>query len=558
MAITGWEMADLVREVCHDMGTGPLVLGGALAGYREFAGAVSAGARFPYAIVGVTDPDQWETGIGTLDGEGRLVREALASSAGGAAVDFAAGEKRVGLALHAGWADAVEGHGHGIGAVEGLGEALGGKQAASATLSALSGVATAAFGRGALGAGDAAAFRAYIGAGTSSSAGTVTSVAMSGGTTGLSVSGGPVTGAGTLTLGGTLGIAHGGTGATSAAAARTALGLGGCATLNVGTAAGTVAAGDDGRIAGAGQLAVANSWTQRNSFQGVTVGSSAAYQVNGAVSACQINGTSNSGASNTIIRWTADANGPVLQLVKSRSGTMGGAAPVAANDSLGNITFGGDDGTILALGPRITGFASEAWSSSARGSEILMFAVAGGSTSQTLAARIAADNVRPGIDNAIGLGTASQRWKEIFAATGAINTSDARMKREIAALPDPLLDAWGDVAWRAFRFEDAWVAKGAAARRHAGLVAQQVRDAIDARLGEGTAVRWGLLCHDDWPATVEVRDETGALVQEAWPAGERWGLRYEECLAVEAAWQRRRMDRIEARLAALEGGGDAG
>ncbi len=45
--------------------------------------------------------------------------------------------------------------------------------------------------------------------------GTVTSVAASGGTTGLTFSGSPITTSGTLTLGGTLGVANGGTGATS-------------------------------------------------------------------------------------------------------------------------------------------------------------------------------------------------------------------------------------------------------------------------------------------------------------------------------------------------------
>jgi hypothetical protein len=45
--------------------------------------------------------------------------------------------------------------------------------------------------------------------------GTVTSVAASGGTTGLTFSGSPITTSGTLTLGGTLGVANGGTGATT-------------------------------------------------------------------------------------------------------------------------------------------------------------------------------------------------------------------------------------------------------------------------------------------------------------------------------------------------------
>jgi hypothetical protein len=45
--------------------------------------------------------------------------------------------------------------------------------------------------------------------------GTVTSVAVSGGTTGLTTSGGPITGSGTITIAGTLAVANGGTGVTS-------------------------------------------------------------------------------------------------------------------------------------------------------------------------------------------------------------------------------------------------------------------------------------------------------------------------------------------------------
>lgn len=46
-------------------------------------------------------------------------------------------------------------------------------------------------------------------------AGTVTSVDVSGGTTGLTTSGGPITSSGTITLAGTLGVANGGTGVTT-------------------------------------------------------------------------------------------------------------------------------------------------------------------------------------------------------------------------------------------------------------------------------------------------------------------------------------------------------
>lgn len=64
------------------------------------------------------------------------------------------------------------------------------------------------------------------GAGTITLASTalVSSVDVSGGTTGLTTSGGPITGSGTITLAGTLGVGNGGTGSGTAGGARTSLG----------------------------------------------------------------------------------------------------------------------------------------------------------------------------------------------------------------------------------------------------------------------------------------------------------------------------------------------
>jgi len=60
---------------------------------------------------------------------------------------------------------------------------------------------------------------------TVASTGTVTSINVSGGTTGLTTTGGPVTTSGTITLDGTLEVDNGGTGATTASGARANLGL---------------------------------------------------------------------------------------------------------------------------------------------------------------------------------------------------------------------------------------------------------------------------------------------------------------------------------------------
>jgi hypothetical protein len=89
-----------------------------------------------------------------------------------------------------------------------------------------------------------------------SGTGTVTSVDASGGSTGLTLTGGPIVSAGTITLGGTLALASGGTGATTASGARGALGLGSAAQLNAGSAGG-VATLDGGGTVPVAQLPAA-------------------------------------------------------------------------------------------------------------------------------------------------------------------------------------------------------------------------------------------------------------------------------------------------------------
>lgn len=169
--------------------------------------------------------------------------------------------------------------------------------------------------------------------------------------------------------------------------------------------------------------------------------------------------------------------------------------------------------------------------------------------------------IRPGLDNAQSLGSAAYRFSTVFAGTGAINTSDAREKQDIEAIPVAWLDAWGAVQWSRFRFRDAVAEKGDAARWHAGLIAQAVREAFAAKGLDAVAI--GLICHDRWGAEPAIKaraavvDDLGEVVVQARPArlarsaGDRWGLRYEECFAIEAAYQRRRLDAIEKRLLSL-------
>ena len=142
------------------------------------------------------------------------------------------------------------------------------------------------------------------------------------------------------------------------------------------------------------------------------------------------------------------------------------------------------------------------------------------------------NHFKPGTNNLQNLGTAALRWKEVFAGVGTINTSDRNAKTEIEAIPDEWLDAWGDVQWVRFKFKDG------GKRWHTGLVAQQIEEAFAARGLD--AFELGLLCFDEWD---DEFDEDG---KQTIVAGSSYGIRYSEAEAMEAAYQRRRLDRLEA------------
>lgn len=159
MAVPQYVFAELVRESCTATGTGVLALGGALPGHRRFADAVPAGATFCYTVAGVTDPAQWECGVGQINAQGRLVRSAVsASSNGNAPVDFGAGLKTVALTVGAGWLSAVT-QPPVIADVTGLQAAIDGKLALAATSTlgrSLVAAATSAEVRGLAGVGSMA------------------------------------------------------------------------------------------------------------------------------------------------------------------------------------------------------------------------------------------------------------------------------------------------------------------------------------------------------------------------------------------------------------------
>ena len=157
--------------------------------------------------------------------------------------------------------------------------------------------------------------------------------------------------------------------------------------------------------------------------------------------------------------------------------------------------------------------------------------------------------VRSFADAVHNLGSAAQRWNTVYASTGTINTSDEREKADISPIPDEWLDAWGEVEWCRFRFRDG-------DRWHVGLVAQRVHAAFKRRGIDAFEI--GLLCFDKWKAVrarkakLNRAGEVLRPVREATPAGDRWGLRYDECQALEAAWQRREIARLRELVTATQ------
>lgn len=278
--------------------------------------------------------------------------------------------------------------------------------------------------------------------------------------------------------------------------------------------------------------------------------------------------------------WTGSSWTATPSAITVTNTLAGGYDPVF----IGRMTdSGGTSKNAFAIGAAGTG----AWTAGNDASQIADMYIASRNGSGGITERVritSSGHILAGVDNTQTLGSASKRWSVVFAGTSAINTSDKDEKTDIGDIPDAWLDAWADARWVRFKMIDG-------VRWHVGLVAQQVHAAFAAH--EVDAFEIGLCCYDAWEEEREPIFETvtrtrntshteyvAAGVNEQGqtlftahevegseeyqesidtgettvtkPAGDLWGLRYDECEAIEAAYQRREMGRMAARLAALE------
>jgi hypothetical protein len=101
-------VADRIQESSTSTGTGAFTLAGAGTGFRAFSAVCSTGDTLYYLIEALdangNPSGDWEGGLGTYSAANTLTRTTpAASSNAGAAVDFAAGTKRVSLDATAGY-----------------------------------------------------------------------------------------------------------------------------------------------------------------------------------------------------------------------------------------------------------------------------------------------------------------------------------------------------------------------------------------------------------------------------------------------------------------------
>lgn len=175
------------------------------------------------------------------------------------------------------------------------------------------------------------------------------------------------------------------------------------------------------------------------------------------------------------------------------------------------------------------------------------------------------DSVIP--SKVIDLGSSTFQWKDAYLTNSPIVSSDRRLKQDFAAVPEAVFKAWSAVNFQVYRFKEAVQTKGdAAARKHVGLVAQDIIEAFEEH--GLSAFDYGIVCHDEWEDQYvdekvvdaeAVFDEEGNLVTPEMAhvnhrlvktAGDIYTVRYEEALALEAAYQRWKLSKIEAALAA--------
>lgn len=281
-------------------------------------------------------------------------------------------------------------------------------------------------------------------------------------------------------------VAHGGTGGTTAAEARTGLGLANHEKV-------AVDAGGNATVTGSGTFG-GGLRTGANAGIGVD---NTGWTTPGAV---QIGGSGTvSGDTNSLIMSEGIVGTPYAGFGAKYATT--GDQPICFVVSKGaNAAFKwriGDAGTVGNYIPTLADYMALDKS----GLTVTGSGTFGG-------------NVLPTADNTLTCGTAPNRWKEVFAGNNVINTSDARVKTAPRKMTDAEIAAAVALSENVgiFQYLDAVAEKGEAAREHVGMTVQSAIAIMEAHGLDPH--RYGFICHDEWPEeTAEAEDPAGDIVR---------------------------------------------
>lgn len=163
--------------------------------------------------------------------------------------------------------------------------------------------------------------------------------------------------------------------------------------------------------------------------------------------------------------------------------------------------------------------------------------------------------VRPNEDGTFNLGVGNFRWKQLYAASSAISTSDRNLKQDIKALTPKHLEFFLKLQPVSFAFID-----GSSGRTHIGFISQDVESAM-AECGL-TALDFAGFCRDVKTTHKVIENEDGTQTEMEEPELDEDGnpiyiysLRYEEFIALNTyaiQTAMTRLDSLEQRMKNIE------
>ena len=226
---------------------------------------------------------------------------------------------------------------------------------------------------------------------------------------------------------------------------------------------------------------------------------------------------------------------------------------------IGNIRWysrdptGGGEGYKLGIKGRVN----------AAGTAYFQFYTSSSSTNYTLAADLSGNVFQAGTDNNSGLGQSSKRWTDVWSVDGSINTSDERLKQQVASLTTDEINAAKAISalFKTYKWNHGVAEKGDNARIHSGVIAQQVKAAMEANSLD--PMKYAFMCWNEFyekemsgediaTPYVETFEVDDPEIPEGSTYVDRYSIRYSELMSFIHAATEQRLASIESRLAALE------